>query len=60
MGMFRQYHVRHARIAGDGSVSRAPWKISDAHTGDRQSNNFRGLAVSGDAVHVVWERFLTG
>jgi hypothetical protein len=59
-GMFGQYHVRHARLGPDGSLSGTPRDISAMDNGQVRSAHFPGLAVRGDAVYVIWERFLAG
>lgn len=59
-GMFGQYHVRYARLAPDGTATQASRRIDGADAGDLQSAHFPALAVRGDSVYVIWERFPAG
>lgn len=56
-GMFRQYHVRYARLEPGGRVSQPSRRIPGAPTDAVRSAHFPALDAGGGGVFVIWERF---
>lgn len=59
-GMFGQYHVRYARLGPGGEVARGAGRISGLPSDALRSEHFPSLAVRGETVYAVWERFPAG
>lgn len=57
-GMFRDYHVRYARLEPGARVSQPARLLAGPRPGEVRSTHYPGLDVSDESVYVIWERFL--
>ncbi|MCC5809249.1 MAG: exo-alpha-sialidase [Ectothiorhodospiraceae bacterium] len=55
-GLWQRAHIRYTRAGEDGEFS-PPRELGASQQNGQDSLGFPALAVAGDAVYVLWERF---